>query len=331
MRFLRGAVAIAVVYSLSSVVACGRLPRGSPPPATVWLLRNFDEGVTQTAPALPPGIAGFVGPLIVVDSESLAPLPGAGDDHPPPGTSRVALVTTYQGARYHPESIRGLTDDSVAATQFAGAMTRMAAAASNGLFIDFQGGTPDELTRTTALLRSIADSARARNLSPVGIVVPPGDTVGYPTAILARTADLIVVRLAGEHRSGTAPGPLASPEWITRQIGLRASEIGVSRLVAELPLFGYLWDATGAVRRITYSEAQSLVERQAGVFRRDAASGSLTASSARDGWTIWIGDAQTLEQLVGVARRAGVKRFALLGVEGADPAIWTQLPAALTR
>lgn len=323
--------AIAVLSSFSAIAACGRLPGGSPPPATVWLLHNPDEGVTQTAAALPPGVGAFVGPLIVVDSAAFVPLQGFVGEDSPAGASRVALVTTYQGTRYHPESIRALTEDSVAATQFAGALSRMTAATSNGLFIDFQGATPDALTRTTALLRSIADSARARNLSPIGIVVPPGDTVGYPTAILARTADLIVVRLAGEHRSGTAPGPLASPEWITRQIGIRAYEIGVNRLVAELPLFGYLWDATGAVRRITYREAQSLVLRQAGVFRRDPASGSLTASSARDGWTIWIGDAQTLESLVAVARRAGVKRFALLGVDGADPDIWTRLPAALSR
>jgi spore germination protein YaaH len=331
MRFLHGIGSGVVVSALAATVACGRLPGGSPPPATVWLLHNPDEGVTQTAASLPAGIAGFVGPLIIVDSASFVPLQGSASENPPAGVSRVSLVTTYQGTRYHPESVRALTEDSVAATQFAGALSRMVAATSSGLFIDFQGGTPDELTHTTSLLRSIADSARARNLSPIGIVVPPGDTVGYPTAVLARTADLIVVRLAGEHRAGTSPGTLASPEWVTRQIGIRASEIGVSRLVAELPLFGYLWDATGAERRITYSEAQALVRRQAGVFRRDAASGSLTASSVRDGWTIWISDARTLEILIGVARHAGVRRFALLGVDGADPEIWTRIPLALSR
>ncbi len=330
MNFFRALTTIAIVPSLCASAACGRLPGGSPPPATVWLLHNSDEDVTRSAP-LPKAIEAFVGPLIFVDSSSFVPLQGAVAEDAPPGASRIALVTTYQGSRYHPESIRALTEDSVAGTQFAGALSRLAAASSNGLFIDFQGTTPGELIRTTALLRTIADSARARNLAPIGIVVPPGDTVGYPTEILARTADLIVVRLAGEHRSGTSPGPLASPEWITREIGIRAYAIGVNRIVAGLPLFGYLWDATGAVRRITYKEAQSLVQRQAGVFRRDPSSGSLTASSARDGWTIWIADAHTLEGLVAVARRAGVKRFALLGVDGADPDIWTRLPAALSR
>ena len=251
--------------------------------------------------------------------------------HPDGTTSRVALVTTYQGARYHPESIRALTEDPEVVATFASSLGRLASENNGGLFIDFQGDTPDELSKTTSILRVIADSARGHGLRPIGIVVPPGDTIGYPTGVLARIADLIVVRLHGEHRMGTSPGPLVSPEWMTRQIGIRAYDIGVNRLVAELPLFGYRWNPDGSVTSITYSEAQALVRSEAGVFRRDPASGSLTASSARSRWTIWIQDAETLRKLVTIARREGVHRFALLGVAGADPAIWTDLPAALRR
>ena len=118
---------------------------------------------------------------------------------------------------------------------------------------------------------------------------------------------------------------------MTRQLGIRAYEIGANRLVAELPLFGYRWDKMGVATRITYAEAQALVRSEAGVFTRDPATGSLTASSTRSGWTIWIEDAATLERLIAVARRAGIKRFALLGPDGADPDVWTRLPSALRR
>jgi len=200
-----------------------------------------------------------------------------------------------------------------------------------GIFVDFQGDTPDELKETSFISRAIADSARAGNLSPIGVIVPPGDTIGYPTALLARTFDLIVIRLHGEHRAGTAPGALVSPEWMSRQIGLRSSAIGANRLVAELPLFGYRWNSNGTVARITYADAQALVRSEAGTFKRDPATGSLTAASTRNGWTVWIEDATTLEKLIAVARRAGVKRFALQGPDGADPDIWTRLPNALRR
>jgi len=69
MRLRREFGLVVMLPVFSAVAACGRLPGGSPPPATVWLLHNPDEGVKYTAAALPPGIASFVGPLIVVDSD----------------------------------------------------------------------------------------------------------------------------------------------------------------------------------------------------------------------------------------------------------------------
>lgn len=313
-----------------AAVDCGRLPGREPPPATVWVLPSATR-TAGSAHSVPAEVAAFTGSLIVIDSSTLSPVLGLARPDAPGSASRIAVVTTFQGNRYHPEGIRALTEDAAASGAFASRVASAVVQGGSGMFVDFQGSTPDELTGNTSILRAIGDSARARGVAPIGVIVPPGDTVGYPTAILARTFDLIVARLNGEHRNGTSPGPLLSPEWMTRQIGMRASEIGINRIAAELPLFGYKWDRSGIATQITFADAQALVRSEAGVFRRDPASGSITASSARNGWTIWIEDATTLERLVAVARRAGVRRFALLGPEGADPEIWTRLPAALTR
>ena len=321
---------VAVCFTAGS--ACGRLPgRGGPPPATVWLVPSPDEDPSKSRFDLSPDVAAFEGTLIVIDTSTLSPIQNPVRIATPSGSSRVAVVTTYQGSRYHPETIRALAEDPAAVAAFASRVASGAARSGNGMFVDFQGDTPDDLKGSAAMWRAIADSARARNVSPVGVIVPPGDTIGYPTAVLARTFDLLVVRLHGEHRAGTAPGPLISPDWMARQIGMRSSEVGASRLVAELPLFGYRWNRDGSVARITYAEAQALVRSEAGVFRKDPASGSLTSSSTRSGWTIWIEDASTLESLISVARHAGIRRFALLGPDGADPDIWMRLPAALRR
>ncbi len=331
MKVARG-IRLWSVVGLAVLGGCGRLPGGGAPlQASVWLLAAPDEVIDSPARGVAAEIAQFEGGLVVIDTSTFRPVQRLPVSAVPPGTSRVALVTTFQGSRYHPESIRALSEDSIAIDGFAGSIAIAVSGNSNGMFVDFQGATPDELNSTIRLLRAIADSARGHGLSPLGVVVPPGDTIGYPAALLARTADLIVLRLSGEHRAGTSPGPLLSPEWISRQIGIRASEIGVARLVAEFPLFGYRWNRDGTVVSVTYAEAEALVRREAGVFRRDPASGSLTATSARDGWTVWIQDAETLERLIVVARQAGVRRFALVGVRGADPGIWTRLPAALRR
>lgn len=330
MRSARILLALTIAGAVSTI-ACGRLPGREPPPATVWIIPSPDQRLPSERSTLAAEIADYVGALIVIDSSTLSPIERTSLSALPNGSSRASLVTTFQGNRYHADLIHALAEDAMAGGAFASRVASAAARNGSGLFIDFQGATPDELKGTTSISRAIADSARARNLSPIGVVVPPGDTIGYPTALLARTFDLIVVRLHGEHRAGTAPGALVSPEWMTRQIGIRSYEVGASRLVAELPLFGYRWDRNGVATRITYADAEALIRAEAGVFRRDPATGSLTASSSRNGWTIWIEDAATLEKLIAVARRAGVKRFALLGPDGADPEIWTRLPAALKR
>ncbi len=196
------------------------------------------------------------------------------------------------------------------------------------VIVDFQGATPTDLPGMVEMVRSIGRFARPAGNRPFAMVVPPGDTVSYPTSILARVADVLIIRLHGEHRPGTAPGPLATPEFIGREIGLRARIIGASRLGAELPLFGYRWNADGTAVSITWFDAQALVRSESGAFTRDASSQFLTARG-RDGWTVWVPDARTVQSMVAAVKRRGVTQFALAGVEGADPALFTMPP--LTR
>jgi spore germination protein YaaH len=165
---------------------------------------------------------------------------------------------------------------------------------------------------------------------PLAVVVPPGDTVSYPTEIIARVADVLVVRLHPEHRQGTAPGPLTSPEMIAREIGHRAKLIGANRLMAELPLFGYRWNADGTAGPITYAEAQSLVIAEAGEFRRDQASQFLVASG-RNGWTVWVPDARTIEFMIRAALRSGVREITLAGPVGSDLSIPDRVKALVRR
>lgn len=298
---------------VSGSIACSRIRREQPLPPTVWII----------APDA----------VISIDSTSLRPVVPAGTPQTPISArllARIALITSYQGSRYHPETVRSLTDDQQVMATAAAAIGNAARMVGGGLFIDFQNASPTDIQKVAAISRAIADSARARGIGPVGIVVPPGDTVAYPTLVLAHAADLIVVRLHGEHRPGTPAGPLSSPEWIVRQLGMRSVDIGAGRLVAELPLFGFLWDANGGARRVTFTEAQSLVAAESGSFRRDETSGLLTATG-RDGWTVWVPDAQSIVSMVKAVRTTGVNRIALTGIDGADPAVWTRLSHSLEK
>ena len=240
---------------------------------------------------------------------------------------RFAVVTIFQGTRYHPETIHALSEDTVALASVSGAIAREASNRGvHSVIADFQGLSQSDLPGVLATLRALNDSSRTQVPGMLGVIVPAGDTVAYPTRPIAAIARTIVVRLYGEHRPGTAPGALASPEWINRQLGLRAVDAGVNRLMAELPLFGYQWQRDGSARSISFAEASRIVSAEGNAFRRDQPTGFLVATG-RDGWSVWVPDAQTVEKMIRVVQRAGVSSVMLTGMDGADPELWTRLPA----
>lgn len=231
----------------------------------------------------------------------------------------VVTFTNYQGARYHPEAVRAIAEEPSVIDTFSRAVVSTASAGS-ALLLDFQELSPSDLPRLMDLVRAIGTANRARSRTPLAMIVPAGDTLSYPAALLARVADVIVIRLGIEHRPGTAPGPLATPEFIRRELGSRANGLGATRLGAELPLYGYIWNRVGSARVITYREASNLVLREATSFRRDPASQFLSATG-RDGWTVWIPDSRTVRTMIDAAQSRGVNIIALTGLSGADPLI----------
>jgi hypothetical protein len=82
-----------------------------------------------------------------------------------------------------------------------------------------------------------------------------------------------------------------------------------------------MWNRDGSARVITFSDANAIVLRESGAFRRDPASNFLTATG-RDGWTIWLPDARTIQAMIDAALQRGVSVVALAGTRGADPAIF---------
>ena len=311
--------------------ACVRAPSGPPPAVAIWYV-PAPQLSNETIARLPSGSAvPGLGTLIGIDSTSFRPTilrqggsgysANAGDR----GANTVAhflrpaFITTWQGQRYHPETIRTLAIDTAV---LAIAANRLVDAVGDArVILDFQSGTPEDIPELVDVVRSVGEALRARQERSVALVVPAEDTVAYPTAVLARVADVLVLRLHGEHRPGTAPGPLATPESIARAIGTRARVAGASRLGAELPLFGYIWRPDGTAAAITFRDAEALVRAEAGVFTRDPPSSFLTARG-RDGWTIWIPDATTVRAMTRAVQRRGIRWIALAGPEGADASIF---------
>src|SRR5207237_1799863 len=98
-----------------------------------------------------------------------------------------------------------------------------------------------DLPLTVRVASAIADSARAHGASFAAIALPAADTAAYPTRAFVPALDFVVIMLYDEHWSTSAPGPVATPDWVRRTLAQRLADVGASRVVAALPVYGYQW------------------------------------------------------------------------------------------
>lgn len=278
--------------------------------------------------ALSAAISGW----LRLDTASALPAPAYRDTmRVPLGTRRFLLVTTYARDRFHPETIRRLGADSgLRARAAADIATWATGHGYRGIVLDFEALTPADTTALSVVVKAIADAAHRRHIRPVTIAVPPADTLTYAARRL-RGADLLLAMLYDEHWSTGLPGPIASPDWVQHLIGPWIAAAGASRIVAALPVYGYLWKPQAPTTVLSFADAQREAAAAGALLSRDSASGALHYARP-DSAQGWVSDATQLDTLMRQTRAAGVHRFAFwrLGLE--DPAIWRLLqPHTINR
>lgn len=325
-----GLAGIAAALCVSAVATGCASARGRPSAADAefWgFTAPWDPRSEASAAAHASQLDVIVSGFITLDSTSFQPIalfPDPLMKSNPGNRRRMALLTSYHGTRFHPETIRALASDSTVLGRTAGrAAALLGAGGYRGLVLDFEGHTADDLDVLIRVSRAFADSARAHGVSPTGMAIPATDTVDYPGRPLLGAVDFLVVMLYDQHWLTSPPGPISSPDWAMRALGIRASDIGSSRVVAAFPTYGYQWRSDSATAVISYADAERLARDAHVALLRDPASSNLHA--AADGWTLWSTDAVLLDSLVRSARRTGITKFALwrLGLE--DPRIWTEV------
>ena len=269
-------------------------------------------------------VSGWVG-IDTLTGRPYAIAPDSGGGAAIPGT-RMMLVTSYAGDRFQTRVVRALAAAPESLGEAAGAIAAMAQRGGyEGMVLDFEGHSSAERGALLAVVSAIADSAHRRGVSPVVVAVPATDTASYPArAIVAAGADLVLVMLYDEHWAGSPPGPIASPEWARRRLATRISEVGASRIVVGLPLYGYHWRPNAPTDVVGYADALRIATAAGLTLEREPASQTLRVVRP-DSAQVWVADAVLLRALIDDAERAGVKRFSLwrLGLE--DPAIWDGL------
>jgi spore germination protein YaaH len=240
-------------------------------------------------------------------------------------TTRLALVSSYHGQRFHPEAIRALAaDDRVLALVAQRVAELVSQGHYGGIVLDLEAHAPADTSAMIRVARAFADSVRHRGASLVAMAIPAGDTAAYPTRPLMSVADLLVVMLYDEHWSTSAPGPIATPTWVRRTLGARVAEVGPGRIVAALPVYGYQWRNAQAGTPLSFDDARRAAAQASVGLVRDPVSMSLHAVQPGD-WELWQSDAELLRALYTEVTALGVTKIALwrLGLE--DPGVWSVL------
>jgi spore germination protein YaaH len=281
-----------------------------------------DSSVATNASRLDAVVTGW----IQLDSASGEPSLLYPDDptrlDAPPPRRRLALVTSWHGRRFHPELVRRVATDSIA---LAGVASRVAdivrSGRYDGIVLDLEDQSRADTAAVVSAIRAIGASARRAGASTVAIAIPAADTAAYPTRLLFPAADAAIVMLYDEHWSTSPPGPIASPDWVRRTLAQRVADVGAERLIAALPLYGYLWRGSQAGEPLSYADARRISSDANIDLSRDPSSSSLHAVQPNV-WELWMTDAEQLRVLVNQVTDLGVGRIALWRLGQVDPALW---------
>ena len=259
--------------------------------------------------------------------DTIRPLAGtaAGSRLPPTTMRRMAIVTSWHGDRFHPETIRRLAREPEALARAASAIARHAERMGyRGLVLDFEALERADLSALIRVVRSVADSAHANGISPVTLAIPAGDSDAYPTRALLGATDLLLVMLYDQHWAESEPGPIAEPTWVRQTLARRVADAGPGRIVAGLPTYGYRWRKGLATEHISFADARRIAAGAHVPLERDPRTQTLRATR-RGAWDMWTSDAGLLRVLLDEVRREGVYRIALWRLGQEDPGIWKVL------
>jgi hypothetical protein len=181
---------IGALLVLSVAVPAGQSVRSRP---ELWAFTGpwdplSDASLRKNATQLNVAVTGW----IALDSVTAQPV------HPPlfadtirlaGAVRRMAIVTSWHGDRFHPNTIRALARDDARLAQAAGAIAAHASTMRYaGLVLDFEALERADLAALLRVVTAITDSAHGRRISPIVVAIPAVLALGALLALSVRGA-----------------------------------------------------------------------------------------------------------------------------------------------
>ncbi len=202
----------------------------------------------------------------------------------------------------------------------------------DGIEIDYENLWVQDRETFSTFIFLLAKKAHEKG-KKVSVVVEPqrwGLTGAIDWKAVSASADMVKVMAYYEHYSGSAAGPIASPEWVLDITEFALNRIPRNKLCIALVLGGIDWLAGKKGSTIDFNKAMELAKQFNAQIKRDKGqSPSFTYSydyieSGKH--TVWLEDNESLQRKMDLLKRAGVLHIALWRLGNGDPSFWIGLP-----
>ncbi len=195
----------------------------------------------------------------------------------------------------------------------------------SGVNLDFEGIRPSDRAAFTAFVRDLGNTLHLHGyyltLSiPAKTQHDPGNSWSgaYDYRALGTYSDLIMLMAYDQHSQYSAPGPIASKQWVESVVAYAVTQIPPSKIILGVPAYGYSWAPGGSAKALSYGQASNLAQ----TYGANPSKGYLQYYQDGVWHQVWYENAQTFLQKVGVVADYNLRGIVLwrLGIE--DPNIW---------
>ncbi len=153
----------------------------------------------------------------------------------------------------------------------------------------------------------------------------PYDPNAIDYARLAPAVDQIILMAYDQHWATGDPGPIASSDWVAKQVSGLIDRIGVEKLSVAIGSYGYDWTAGQRAPAVSFQDAVQLAQAASANLRLDPKSWNERFSyqtETGERHTVWFLDAVSAFNEMKTLEMVGLHRFSLWRLGSEDPSLW---------
>jgi spore germination protein YaaH len=152
----------------------------------------------------------------------------------------------------------------------------------------------------------------------IAVAMPPGNVNALAWRKIGQAVDEVQFMDYDEHWEKTGPGPIASAEYVEKNLGSALHLIPREKLVLGIGIYAARWNGgkyqSGSWENFVLKPGQN--QKPKGIDG---------ASFEEGNSTTYYEDVAAVKNTIDIAMRHGIRRIAFWRVGGEDPEIWTEI------